>query len=761
MKKLRTFYLTVADLEANTGETDAPVFCVETQSWYVYYALGGGYNPNGITVIQSCGGPGRWLAFSGALTEATDEAQEAEQNALADMWDNTAKTLTLEGGTANPALVVSGGQGATYGPELLTNPDFTGGLTGWTANSGVEWVDGEAWFYPGVIATHSLNAGGTGYQVGDVLTLSRPVTISPTNMTNNNTPAPYVVSCSSAMGNSTVYCLFGGSGPFTTYPDVPSGGTPINIMIDMGSAVSVGGLGWKASADNYFPGTFLIQGSNYSNANHSNPPGLNVDADWTTVSTQTSQPYPGNGIMAKWFFDSATYRYWRIHVTGNTGTGSGWIYTQGMELYTIMEGYATITVATLSGSAVATYTLSSAGRLNVIGVVPVTGGSGSGCKINVLTLTTGRISQNVSLINGETYCFVPTFSSGVGGARFEATTPDGASEATIGGADATWDDSGLNGLADPDMSRGWGGPVSGTSGTVTVWLWSTDLAVIGKVATISYKRVTGFVGDICQIHGSDDELLLAIKNSGGSSFSLGIGRNNLAKYIMNQGNIAIGANILTQLVGGYGNIGIGEGCLDGVISNNANVAIGWKAGKNFAGDQLTALGWWAGLNAVGNYLTCLGAAAGINCSSGSPAIANMSVYIGFWTAQNTIGSSNIIISADQGGGSNRTVSNCLIISPRATNDFIYGIHDSSGTTGYLNLRGDFNPSTADTYELGADGTEWNKAWVNEVKAVTKFGLGLAPIAPRAHVADAAGGTEVATINSILATLEAFGLHLAS
>lgn len=48
---------------------------------------------------------------------------------------------------------------------------------------------------------------------------------------------------------------------------------------------------------------------------------------------------------------------------------------------------------------------------------------------------------------------------------------------------------------------------------------------------------------------------------------------------------------------------------------------------------------------------------------------------------------------------------------------------------------------------------------NRLKVGTHFGLGLTPIAARTHIADAAGGTEVATINAILDVLEAFGLVL--
>jgi hypothetical protein len=91
------------------------------------------------------------------ITGGTTSSQEAEQNALTDMWDDTAKTLTLEGGTANPALVVSGGQAATYGAGTARK-----GRESPTANP----VDANArrrksvFSHPGTAATEALGCWG-------------------------------------------------------------------------------------------------------------------------------------------------------------------------------------------------------------------------------------------------------------------------------------------------------------------------------------------------------------------------------------------------------------------------------------------------------------------------------------------------------------------------------------------------------------------------------------------------------------------------
>jgi hypothetical protein len=56
--------------------------------------------------------------------------------------------------------------------------------------------------------------------------------------------------------------------------------------------------------------------------------------------------------------------------------------------------------------------------------------------------------------------------------------------------------------------------------------------------------------------------------------------------------------------------------------------------------------------------------------------------------------------------------------------------------------------------------------ISEIQAGTKFGLVVTPIVQRAHIADPSGGATQdsearSAINSILATLEAFGFHLTS
>jgi hypothetical protein len=673
------------------------------------------------------------------ITGGTTSTQEAEQNALTDMWDDTAKTLTLEGGTSAPALVVSGGAVATYGAELLTNPDFATNADGWTLGPGAEWSGGNINFYMGALKTVVISHAGNNFVQGDVLSVPAYIRKSPITMTTNSLPSPFVVTVTSTYHFDTVtyaaWHLFDGDDTSTAFASdvAPSVGTPQNIMIVLDAAVLVRCAQLVGHGIGREPKDFKLQGSNGAVS-------VDVDAGWTDIGTVTNSPALDAGHrLAHEFIDNTTaYSKYRLRCTACNGA-QDFMSLMGLELCDVGLGTGTITVGSVGGGGTLS-TLSALavkGKQYAIGKVPVTSATGTGGVLSITAVEAGgTLAQTATVENGQSYRTIITVDSCDSGYLI-ATGGIGLS--TASGFTATQTS---------------GGTATSTSDAIALTWVGYATRNTAVISAMSLKKITQFFGATESFTGSDAVTMFSLLNQPGASDNYLV--RGGTKLTEGTHSVAVLDNALATQVGGVHNIAIGSHAFDTNTWQDGCTGVGGYAGAGCTGREITAIGYLAGCGTgAQDYSTFVG------CAAGWEGTLTSSIVIGIHTGYHCTGTNNIFL-CNSDGTTWAHVSDCLVISPLAgPNYFIYGIHDNSGTTGYLNLRGDFNPSTADTYELGADGTEWNKAWVNEVKAVTKFGLALAPIAPRAHVADAAGGTEVATINSILATLEAFGFHLAS
>ena len=139
-------YATVAANKAASGVDTQLCYCDETATTYEYVAAGSGYTADDLYVfITGDGGDTRWIGVAGRYIAGPGSA----------------------GVLINPSATE-----LTWGSELLANPNLDS-ASDWTYTNGAAWnAAGEAWLYNGVINTVTVVNGGTGYTVGDVLTIA-------------------------------------------------------------------------------------------------------------------------------------------------------------------------------------------------------------------------------------------------------------------------------------------------------------------------------------------------------------------------------------------------------------------------------------------------------------------------------------------------------------------------------------------------------------------------------------------------------------
>ena len=132
---------------------------------------------------------------------------------------------------------------------------------------------------------------------------TRSGAVSPNNMTNNTSPAPYVASSSAG---SEAWKAFDGSGTFAG----GSSSLPWTVTVDMGAAVTTTQytVGCQLSTSNYYWKAWTFQGSNNGTT-------------FTTINSQSGKTaafWTGQtpiAQLATFTVASSTYRYYRWNVT--------------------------------------------------------------------------------------------------------------------------------------------------------------------------------------------------------------------------------------------------------------------------------------------------------------------------------------------------------------------------------------------------------------------------------------------------------------
>lgn len=694
-------------------------------------------------------------AISGSLVKSVLYNDNGAIGADANItWDKAKRQAAISGGATYSALNLIGNNIPTFGDELLTNPNFASGLTGWTANAGAVLHGSEVWLYNGIPTTVVKgSSGGTGYTLNDVLTVVANLIQSPVTMTANNLPSPYVVSATSYYNNSSTYAPFKAcdSDWTSTYwmsNAVPSSGTPQNWMVDCGASISASVLKLWSKAGGNHPKNFKLQRTESSN------PGLGTDGDWIDVLTVADNTDPGAGVSQTWTFTAAASRYWRIRITDPVAGGS-YVGFVGFQLLLTMDGGLTVTASGVNAGAVTAVTMVTPGRQYVVANgYSVTGGTGAGCLINITAVTSGSISQTPTFSVGQTYRGKVTFSAS-NDSNVSLSAPSFSPEYLLGST---------GGVLETALTE-WSNIVSsgGVGGSVGVTLYAgSSVASIAKIAGVSYKHVTGFGGSAFDLQdplGASYGATKAIGDSThGSIYIAGAGTNHVTGY----GNLGIGYNALSDNYGGCYDTAIGYSALDGYYQpRHGNVVIGSFAGQNANNYYLTLVGYSAGgvsaltgdsVGPPGEGCVGLGAYSFQSCTgtggqgcfgggefAGQYSSATYSVYLGY-----------------QAGVSN-TTNESFIVATQGSTYFLQGVNDRSGATGYLKLRGSFYPSVDNAYDLHLSTTNRWKA----LALTGKFGCnGSAPATQAVKVADATG-TDAAIINAIRTCLIDHGFMAAA
>ena len=176
-------------------------------------------------------------------------------------------------------------------------------------------------------ASTSLSFSGSGN-----ITRTAGILVTPTNMTSDTAPTPYVVSILNPASNPYPYTLFDGS---TSYR-----GIPMNhwIKIDLGTAADIASYSITAGVNNttYAWKSWTFQGSNN-------------DSTWTTLDTQTNYVWAAaTGVPVVFSCTAGTFRYLRWTPTAHGGIGA---YAQELAAYETPPAVLSYTVISNASTA--------------------------------------------------------------------------------------------------------------------------------------------------------------------------------------------------------------------------------------------------------------------------------------------------------------------------------------------------------------------------------------------------------------------------
>ena len=149
-----------------------------------------------------------------------------------------------------------------------------------------------------------------------------PSLFSPSAMTSNVLPTPYVASASQTRSGFNAYAAFSTTGlsgfnPWVT-DNVASSTAPSYLEIDIGAAWVLSSYAVESSSTN---GSMMVSAWQLQ--------GSNDEVRWTTLDTQTGQTAWAN-FEIRTYTPSVTlaYRYFRVYITGNNGSGTNTLIAQ-------------------------------------------------------------------------------------------------------------------------------------------------------------------------------------------------------------------------------------------------------------------------------------------------------------------------------------------------------------------------------------------------------------------------------------------------
>jgi hypothetical protein len=354
--------------------------------------------------------------------------------------------------------------------------------------------------------------------------------------------------------------------------------------------------------------------------------------------------------------------------TGGSGYAVGDVIT--------LAGGATITVQTLTGSAVASFMVQQSGSYTVVPTGPIaqvsTSGAGTGCTI---TPPFGPIAASigaVGLVGSGNGNYVQGFQAGM-----SVTT---GSEATLVGAYAGTK------MTTGSFNTAFGHRALGLETT------GTGLTAIGNDAMRNTAGVTNgtavggsahraWVGSYSTaigagaLRGNED----GVSSIGGSNIAIGVSAMNGLTATTANNNVVIGNNAAQVITTGNSNIIIGNGAGTVITTAQQNVMIGSNAG----GALVTAfedvfVGFNAGKSATGSTNTVIGHTAGLALTTGS----TNTIIGGHAGNKLTTGATNTILGANVASTTLSTGSSNIVIGVNGNADA-----PAAGSTDTLTIQG--------------------------------------------------------------------------
>lgn len=368
------------------------------------------------------------------------------------------------------------------------------------------------------------------------------------------------------------------------------------------------------------------------------------------------------------------------------------------DVLTLADGTGgTVTVTSIDGGGGVTgVNVTTVGRFYSKTTHATTGGSGSGCTIEVLTWVFPKMEQDPSYSIGEYYLLEIVLGAGSTGSKY----PCGGGGFTI---PVVTDDSRT--LYFEALSTG--------NTQIQIWGGTTNESNNIKVDSVKLYQAIQYDGQVfCYNDGTNDQYVI---NAGsGDIGKVYIGSGALAKGAYANNCIAIGKNALSKHsapLGIYdwpdGNIAIGKDALKVITTGNGNIVIGVEAGDELTTSASnTIIGNYAG-STVGNSNVLIGDMAEAGAASGC-------TKIGYRVAGG--GAFQICIGPWANFGNNDDYVFCVATS--STINYLCGNMDNTGVTGYLRVRGNVEPSTDDTYDLGSASYRWDDIYATNDVIIT-------------------------------------------
>lgn len=704
-------YATVAQAKAATGLTSGSSQCyvAETESWYGYNSEGSEYTPNDTTILSTGeGGDTRWIATGGDYSYGVSGLAAGSSGYLQFndgggsfaasanlVWDNTNSALAITDASNNLKIGSSAGASITSG----ANNTFLGIEAGYSFDSN----DG---IFIGYQAGYNISSGINNTIIGCQAAKGSTPTTNQSNVIIGDAAAYYLEtgSYNVSIGASSSFYFTDGEGC-------------INIGYEAGKYNEEGDhniyIGYQAGYGSSDQSNYYNFGAGKLSLASITTGQYNICSGFESGRYVTSGN--GNILQGKHSGHGITTENYHIalgHEALYSAAGTAGAIAIGYQAsYAMSSGDASVCI----GFEVCRY--NQTGSYNtLIGYQAGRGATGQSHSGNtaigyqsLYSVTTG--SNNC--IWGYQAAYSLLSSNGVVALGYKAlysATTNSSNSIAIGYealyACTSYHCIGI-GQSAGYSNTGYGainiGAEAGKNNTSGI-----------KNTFVGYQAGKGAaVGQYYGNTGIGASALEKIRPDGNYNTAIGYQAANAlttSDYVVAIGYTALryGTDSISECVA------IGTFALENTNAIN-NFGIGSYAGRyNESGTDNCFIGIWSGLGTSGesqSYNTAIGIKSLYSLGTDS----DYNVGIGYQAGYYATGEGNIFIGANAGPSGADATDNNLYIANAASNPFLKGTMDNSGTGGLLQLRGTFYPDTDSQYDLGTDSLRWATAYIDAVE----------------------------------------------